>query len=178
MLGELRENLAHFDAAPAVPAELERRRVADAVRARDRLAIILRERRLGIPGINVRRRALRENVNDVLRLRREMRLLRRQRIHVHRQSSLRGDRARQQAVPQQRGEPQRAEAHAEAVEELPARHEEVLRAGGVVAQVIGFELMWRAHTYDRALDGATARKVSDCLQKGIGKTEGNPNRCP
>ena len=47
---------------------------------RQRLAGVLRQRRLGVERIDLRRPAVDEDVDDVLRLRREVRLLRRERV--------------------------------------------------------------------------------------------------
>jgi hypothetical protein len=60
--------------------ELERRRVSEAGQAGQRLVFELRERRLGVERVDVRRRAAGEDVDDVLGLGVEVRLVRRQRV--------------------------------------------------------------------------------------------------
>ena len=63
-----------------VSGELERRRHRHAVQARQRLAVALRERRLRIPGVHLRRRARGKDVNDVFCLGGKMRRLVRRRV--------------------------------------------------------------------------------------------------
>ena len=85
-LADVREELADLDAALAVLLELERRRERRAgaplglQRDRQRLAGVLRERRLGVERVDVRRAAVHEQVDDALRLGGKRRLLRRERI--------------------------------------------------------------------------------------------------
>ena len=168
--GEFGKNLAHFD------ARLERRGVAHAVGAGDGLAVVFGERRHGVPGVDVRRRALGEDVDDVFGLGGKMGLPGRKRIRIGGQAGFRpGGFGQPEAVAQQRRQAQGAEAHAEPVEELPPGEEEVLRPGGMVAEELGVELMWRSHTTDKALDGAAGAKVSSRSQEGIGKNAAGPS---
>ena len=67
-VAEVREELADLQAALALLLELERRRERHAVQARQRLVGVLGEGRLGIPGVDVRRPAAGEDVDDMLGL--------------------------------------------------------------------------------------------------------------
>src|SRR3954470_12433547 len=101
---------------------------------RDGLAVELAELRLRIPGIHVRRGALREDVNDMLGLDREMRALRHERGA--------GDRARGAlCIPgidaKEAGEAQRAKTHSGTDEQLAARKDVVIRRSGMLADIFG-----------------------------------------
>ena len=86
VLGDVRKQFAHLDAALAVLLELERRLKRRAGVAlglqivhRQRLAVQFGQRRLRIERIHVRRSAIREDVNDALGLGRKVRRFRSER---------------------------------------------------------------------------------------------------
>ena len=95
-----------------------------------------------------------EDVDDVLGLGREMRRARQQGIH---RGVGRVRFVQKPAAAKQRREPERAEAHARAVQELPARQEIVLHAGRVLRLV----LVGGVHRLNITLnDGAGEPEVS------------------
>ena len=142
VLRGLGEELADLDARLAVGFELERRAHRDAV-APDGLVVHFREHRFRIPGIHVRRGALREDVDDGLGLAGKLGRMRCEGIrpirHAHgRQAHPRrvghnGLRASgggdETEWIEQAGETQSAEAQADAVEELAAGQEIIRRVG-------------------------------------------------
>ena len=92
-LGRAGEELAHLDAALAVLLERERRaqgRTGFALGAKSRpgkrLAVVLRQHRLGVERIDVRRAAIHEQMDDLFGPRGEMRRLGRQRPERSEQS--------------------------------------------------------------------------------------------
>ena len=116
LFAEVRENFADFDAGFSFFGKLERRRHRHAAHAGNFFAVHLGERRFVIPSVQMRRRALRKNVDDVLGLRGQRRRFRQQvRLGLDR---VRG--AGEQAFTQKRREAQRAKAHARALQELAA----------------------------------------------------------
>ncbi len=92
--------------------------------ARQRLAGILRQRRLGIERIDVRRPAVHEQVDDALGLGRKVRRARRQRVGVD--HVLGGEQA---FAAEELSQAERGEAHAAAAQQLAAG--EQLIEGGV-----------------------------------------------
>ena len=133
MLGEFRKHFADFDAGLAVLAEGKGRGHRHAaVRAGDGLAVHLGQHRLRIPRIDMRGRALRKDMDDVLGLGGKGRCLGRERIHRLGGGEIGG---RQQAVAHQGRETERAETHARALEKFATREEEVLGPGRVFREV-------------------------------------------
>ena len=128
------KNLAHLDPALPVFFESERRLVARArlpLRAemlhRQRLAVKLREPRLRVEGVHMRRPAVHEKVDDALRLRREMRRFRRERIQIRHLGG-----AGSQRIPQHAAQRQRAHPHSAAVEKIAAGEKLIGEARSVV----------------------------------------------
>ena len=136
VLGDVREDVAHLDAALPVLLKLERRAKNRAAERRflphvlDDLAVVLREVRLRVKRVHMRRPALRENVNDALGLGREMRHARRERRAEIHGGGMRSTRKR---VLHQRRQTQCAETEAAAGKKLTARLKRVLKTWCVVA---------------------------------------------
>ena len=123
--------------------KLEGRAEGQAFMAGDRLVVVLREHRLRIPRIDVRRRALGKNVDDVLGLDREVGALGSERTADHRGAV----RIRIERIDAEKGgEAECTKPHPGANQELTARVDHVIEArrmfadvflGGEVAGVLG-----------------------------------------
>src|SRR5262249_33948839 len=132
VLGGVREDLADFQSALAVLLELEwrgERRTGLPLRAevcrRQRLPRILRKRRLRVERIDLARPAVSEEVDDALRLRREVRLLRRKGIDRSGPLRVRGA---QPGVAEQLREAEKAHADAGTSQQLAARQHRRMHA--------------------------------------------------
>lgn len=125
--GDVREEVADFDAALAVRLELEGRLKGRARLAlgleivhRQRLAVELGEHGLGIKGVHVRRPAVGEDVDDAFGLGGKLRGTRGERGVV---ADLIGEQTRAEQLRQA----QHPKAHAAAAEKIPPREEAVLQ---------------------------------------------------
>ena len=124
--GEVRQQLRQLGAGLAVLAERERRAeqtrrpfdereplpFRDEFRG-DLLAVVLLQRRLAVEQVELRRRARHEEIDDVLRLRREVRRARRQRVVAF---------LREELLVQQRRQREAADAEAGLPKEVPPGH--------------------------------------------------------
>ncbi len=132
-LGRAGEELADLDAALAVLLERERRAQGRAGlalgaegRPGKRLAVVLRQQRLGIKGVDLRRSTVHEQVDDLLGSRGEMRRLRRQRAkRPDRFGPRRGSQAQHVVVGQDPRQPDQAKPHAAAPQQLAAVEREI-----------------------------------------------------
>ncbi len=119
----LLKQAADLQAAVPVSLEFKRRRhrrprfaLGFQILHRQRLAVVAREHRLGVEGIDVGGTAVEEEVNDALGAGRKVGAARRERVERVDGLTCAGD----GGVAQQRGEAERAHAHAAALQQFPA----------------------------------------------------------
>ena len=132
MLGGLLEQIAHLQAALAIALEFKRRlpgrtRFSFGRKVnRDFLAMPLRQRRLGIEGVNVRWTAIHEQMDDPLGLGPKLGSANTHGACRSSQGSGRGSQS-----PHHGGKAKRTHAHAAPVQKLATRQGKVLRAKGM-----------------------------------------------
>ena len=101
--------------------------IATPLRPGKGLVVVLRQLGLGIPGVHLRRRALRENVNDVFRFCREVCRL------ARRSGALR---SREQFVGEKARQAERTESHAATGKELSPVTQRFFRSQSVIAKAV------------------------------------------
>ena len=137
LLGRAGEQLAHLDAAPAVFAECKGRAQRGAglalgaeIRVRQGLAVVSRQERLGVEGVDLRRPAVHEQVDDLSGLAGELGRFRRHRAERSgrrwRPRVSRPDHPQRSLIGQHTGQADQSQAHPASREQVSAGQGEIV----------------------------------------------------